>query len=174
MSAMRALLALAAFLLVPLVMTGTAVAQSAPPDSEFDQYVPDIPGSKGDRPLGDVKGEEGGEGASDALPQGVAEELRSRGPEGEIVAGLAEATAPEGDAKARGGQKGGGGTPSTVAAGDAGDSFLGAILDALTGAPGGLGVALPLALLAALAGGAWYALRRRRAAGDGPAESRDG
>jgi hypothetical protein len=172
MSVKLTLLGLATLVLVLLATAGTASAQSAPPDSEFDQYVPDIPGSEGDHPLGDVKNEAGEAGhggggdTSGGLPQGVAEELRSHGPEGQIVAGLAEATAPKDEG--RGGEEGNGGLAPAVAVGDAGDSPLGTVLDALTGAgPGGLGIALPLMLLSALAGGVWYALRRRRAAGDG-------
>lgn len=170
------ILGLAASLLVLLATAGTAPAQSAPPDSEFDQYVPDIPGSKGDSPLSDVKKKAGddGEGGGDpsVLPQGTAEELESQGPEGGVVAGLAEATAPKGKGGGSDGQKGNGRAAPAFVAGDAGDSLLGAVLDALTGAaPGGLGAALPLVLLAALAGGVWYALRRRRAAGRAPARS---
>jgi len=125
-----------------------ALGQSEIPP-EADEYVPTVPDSEGDKPLG-RKGD-GGDG--DALDPAVAEELGQLGADGEAVAELTRATAPRND-RANAGS----------ATDD--DSAVGAVAGTLAGdSSGGVGLLLPLVLLGALAAFVVYAVRRRRAGG---------
>lgn len=160
MSITRLLPAVGLSLLTLLAVGGTAAAQGvqAPPgDSEFDQYVPDLPQADKDVPIRDVREDTGAGSGDGALSPEVLEELRAQGSEGESAAALAQATAPEDVGRAE--------------TGDAeevgGTSFAGAVVDALSGdADVGMGFVLPLVLALVAAAGVGYALlwRRRTAA----------
>jgi hypothetical protein len=166
MSITRLLLAVGLSLLTLLAVGGTAAAQAPPGDSEFDQYVPDLPQSDKDVPIRDVR-EDADAGSGDgALSPEVLEELKAQGSEGESAAALAEATAPEDGGSAEGGD------------GDevGGTSSVGAVVDALSGdADVGMGVVLPLVLALVAAAGIGYAvLRWRRTAANRSAGPRGG
>jgi hypothetical protein len=173
MSITRVLLAVGFSLLTLLAVGGTAAAQAPPGDSEFDQYVPDLPQADKDDPIRDVR-EDAGDVSEDAdagsgdgtLSPEIVEELRAQGSEGESAAALAEATAPENVGRAE--------------TGDAeevgGTSSAGAVVDALSGdADVGMGAVLPLALtLVAAAGIGYGVLKWRRTAANRSAGPRGG
>jgi hypothetical protein len=149
---------LAACVFVP---AGTAAAQNcggnAPGgNSEVDQYSETVPNGCGDRPVN-----EGGPGNQDAVPPGTATELQQLGPDGEAALALARGNAPEGN-----GDGGGSAAGDRATGGDdsgLGD-ILGSILDAFGGSTeddGGMGIWLPLLIVAILLAGAVYGLRRR-------------
>lgn len=182
----RLLTALAALL---LLLPATAAAQggnSLPGDgSALDQYVESIPDGKGGRPSTDAGGDAGG--SSSAAPIGGG--LETLGSDGEAAAQLAAVTAPDaGGAGESSGVGSGGGSDGAgeggsdrsevpgFTVGDPGDPGLGGGL----GSPGetiatllgddgseGLGVVLPLILLAILVVALGTAALRSRRTGRG-------
>jgi hypothetical protein len=171
----RFLTGLAAFLALLALPPAVAIGQGAPPDSELDQYVPDLPGGAGDHAVG---GGPGGSSNGDSIPPSNLEQLRSTGPVGEsaadffVEAGIAskgpagQADASEGSQETR---KGGNGDDATSvnatsvnAATAESQSLPSALLDALAGdGDEGMGVAFPFILGAIAAGGAVFVLTRR-------------
>jgi len=144
---------------------GCGAGQSVPADSEIDQYAQSIPGACGNQQNetgfggsgGGVGGGGGsGDAGSSAIPPSTVQRLYDLGANGAGTQALADANAPQirGDGGDRGqGSKGGGGS----------DSGAGSVLDSLLGGDegDGMGLVLPLILLAITAGGIAYVTRRR-------------
>lgn len=147
---------------------GAGAQETLPPDSsEFDQYVPQVPEAEEDTPVRDKKQQGGGDDSeSGALPSDVAEDLAAEGEAGEAAAAAAEATGSGGKKDGNGGgvaDRNGKSPASAVAGTVASDS------------DDGVGIVLPLILVATLVGGvAYLVVRRRRAGGDGAAGSDGG
>jgi hypothetical protein len=138
-------LALALVLVLP--SSAAAVPRNTPPGlSELDQYSETVLGAGGEHTI-----KPPGNGSESILSPSTEEALQDLGPAGQATVRLANETAP--------GLKGG------KVTGDAtGGSATGAVVDALGGeGDGGLGIFLPLILLAVAAAGIGYALLRRRA-----------
>lgn len=178
----QSILKLAIFALVLLGQVAVANAQTGGGgEAELDQYVPNVPGVGADQPLRDVRAgaaglvedrgapsDEGGLGDAGrlgdeggGLPTQTLERLRSLGSSGDSAAAVAAATAAA--TTQPGGNRVGLGSADSArlpAAAVEGRSFLGGLLDSLAG-NGGLGILLPLAMLAALVAGVWFAIRRR-------------
>jgi hypothetical protein len=149
------------------VLPGVAAGQSnvPPGNSEIDQYLPTVPGSDGDKPLG--KG--GGDGGNAALSPSVAERLGSAGSAGSVAVSVINNTAPklpeaareQGREQAEGGGRNGG------VHGSADESIPGAVLEGLSSSEdGGLGILMPI-LLGTVAGVAAFIMLRRRASTPG-------
>jgi hypothetical protein len=154
-------------LLAILVCWGALLvaATAASAQSEFDQYVPDLPGPKGDVPIRDITDKinsDGGGGGN--LPPGTLGDLASRGPEGAALAAIAEASAPKGAASEDGARRGAGkpGDGAGEEAADSGGSAIDSLIDLLGGADTGLGVLFPLLLALTLGAGVGYFLLRER------------
>jgi hypothetical protein len=130
------------------LLPSSAAAQNVPPgNSEVEQYFETVPSGSGNAPPA-----RSGPGAPSAapLPEKARRKLAALGPDGQAVIELAE----------------GNGAPPTpkrrLDATDGGGGLLPALGDALTGSrDGGLGVMLPLLLLATLVAGVAVGLRRR-------------
>jgi len=180
MSKPQSVLKLAIFALVLLGQVAVANAQTGGGgEAELDQYVPNVPGVGADQPLRDVRAgaagavedqDASGDGVGDdaalgeqpgGLPEGTLDELRSLGPAGDTAAVVAAATATTQPAADNLGLRGvdSGRLPAAAVEGK---SFLGGLLDSLAG-NGGLGILLPLAMLATLVAGVWFAVQRRTA-----------
>lgn len=167
----RFLMGLAALVALLALPPAVAIGQGAPADSEFDQYVPDLPGGAGDEAVGGGPG--GGSSKGDSIPPSNLEQLRSTGPVGESAANFFEeagvaSDSPAGQADAsegsQGTRKGGSGDDATSAnaATAESESLPSALLDALAGdADEGMGVAFPFILGLIAAGGAVFVLTRR-------------
>jgi hypothetical protein len=156
--------ALAACLAALGASAGSAVAlpQVPPGNSEVDQYVPTVPDSQGDNPLGGG----GAGGGGSVLPHSTIDSLRAAGSDGRATAALADQTAPDAadrdgsGAITDGSQSNRAGSESVTTSSQ--DSVAGGLLDALgSGEEGGMGLLLPI-LLAAVTGAGLYALLRRR------------
>jgi hypothetical protein len=159
-----------------LVFAAPAAAKPCHPhhpggNSEVAQYVETIPGACGNQPIGGNP--TGGEGTSgvgspsaSGLPPATINQLKSLGPAGTEAAGFAEATAPSGAAGAKGGSAG---SQSSGTSDDDG-SLLSALKQLVTGNDAstsdggqGLGIWLPILLIAVLLGGfGTLAVRRGR------------
>ncbi len=175
---MRSLTAICSSLALLAIWATAASAQSG---SEFDQYVPGIPGADQEVPLPDAldddKGgdDDGGEGdddgsgaaegpsaaspsptgtpsSTDSSGSGGLDDLAGQGPEGETVARIADATAPKDAASGPG-----------LELADADGASPGSSLFDLLGGDGGIGGWFPLVLVITLAIAIAYALRRRGA-----------
>lgn len=170
--------ALASALFLLLLLAPSASAQrncpggsnNGPPgQSEVDQYSETVPGPCGDQPVGPGAG--GGSGGGTPLPAGVLEDLEALGPDGAAAAALAQATGPGKGSEGSGGPGSSGGEAgdaSGLPEASAGGSLLAGVVDAITGGAGdgdedGLGLILPLILLAVVVAGVIYGLRRRLA-----------
>jgi hypothetical protein len=142
-----------------LLLPGAASAQdpvtNAPPgNSAIDEYLETVPGATGDvRP--------GAPTDSGALPSAQRAALERLGPDGRLLADIVEATG--GKPAANGKQ---GATAAPAAAEEGGRSPLAATVTAALGGDdeSGLGLALPLLLLASLAGAIALAILWRRSA----------
>jgi hypothetical protein len=175
----RVMVGVAALLFLLTVPVAAAIAQEVPPNSEVDQYVPNFPGAEGDNAVGGGGGGGGGDGAGGGAGGGGAgggggsiapealEQLRSAGPAGESAATFfedqGEAGGQAGDAaKGAGpGSAGDEGTSVTAATSES-QSWVSALVDALTGDGNeGMGFALPSLLVLIAGGGVAFALRRR-------------
>jgi hypothetical protein len=166
MRRVRIALILPACLALVAACPALAGAQTeAPPGvSEVDQYTETLPGPGGnetlDRPDGGAAGggdPDGGGPEQPILAPETVQELERLGPEGRATAELAATTAPRGDR---------GSNPALAAGGhDSGSpSGVGALVDALSGSDGeGMGILLPLILLAVAAAGIGFAVLRSRA-----------
>ena len=149
----RVLSVLVALALVALPSAASAQATTAPPgNSAIDEYLETVPSATGNqRP-----GTPGTGGKNDSvLTKAERTKLEQLGPDGKALADAIDATAPP---AAKPGQK------LDESAG-AGRSPIGAVLEAVTGtgSGGGMGIFLPLILLASLLGVIALALRRRSA-----------
>jgi hypothetical protein len=166
----RFLTGLAALVALLALPPAVAIGQGAPPDSEFDQYVPDLPGGAGDEAVG---GGPGGSSKGDSIPPSNLEQLRSTDSVGEsaadffVEAGIAsesptgEGDASEGSQEARKGGRGDDATSVNAATAES-QSLPSALLDALAGdGDEGMGVAFPFILGVIAAGGAVFVLTRR-------------
>lgn len=143
------LTALAVLILIP----GIAAAQHTPPgNSGVDEYSEGVPGSGGEHPSGGNDSSGGDDGSS--LPAPVAADLSDSGADGAALAAAVDATAPDSkklQEATKAAAEGDGGGTSPVEALDTGTE--GAGLSAITAAAGdsegGMGIALPLLLIAA-------------------------
>jgi hypothetical protein len=151
-----------------LVAPSGAVAGQVPGLSEIDQYTETLDGAGGNYTIGSVgtSGEDDGGnsaggaagdgnrgGASPVLSPATEREAKRLGAAGREAAALAEATAP--DVPPRRGEH--------LDAKDSGSSGMTSVLDALTGSgEGGIGILLPLILVAIAAGGILFGISRRR------------
>ncbi len=133
-----------------------------PGNSGANQYTETLPGAGGNVPSGEAKG--GGLPAK-SLGSANAAQLEALGPEGRAAAQLAAATGPKtpgGSGSSGAAAQGGSGAANgRLPSGSAG---LGQILGQLSGASasGGMGILLPLAIVAAAAGSFGYLWRKRR------------
>lgn len=162
---MRSLIVIFTSFAVLAIFAAGAAAQSG---SEFDQYVPDLSDGGNEAPLPDAlnngdndSGDGDGGGApptADDTSSGAAsspghlDELSGKGPEGETVARVAGATAPE-----RAGS-----VDEIPLADSEGVSPGSSLFDLLGGPTGGIGAWFPLVLVITLGIAVVYAVRRRR------------
>ena len=168
------------------IVPGTALAQD---NSAIDEYTENVPSGGGDKPSDEVgSGSDGngsgsdGNGGGNALPGSSSEALESQGGDGAAAAALAQATAPEssgagteqgssGDGAGAEQGSSGDGASESGSSGDS-DGVLASVGDIVGGSDDdGLGIALPIALIATLiAAIAFVVARRRRGPGEaGPA-----
>jgi hypothetical protein len=154
-----------------VALPSAAPAQSVVPpgNSAVNQYTETFPTSRG--PTATKKrGKQRHRSPAEALGSRKARRLASEGPQGRELAAVVAATAPA-VAKSGGPPPGGdsasrpsaGGNGDTTAVGDA--SALDEVVAQATGSSdssGGMGMALPLLILAAFVGFAVYLWRRRR------------
>jgi len=142
--------------LVLLALPCAAVAQqgptNAPPgNSAIDEYLETVPSATGNqRPRAPGSGNE----ESSVLTAKQRARLEQLGPDGKALVAAIDATAPP---PAKPGQK------LDLDSGE-GRSPIGAVLDAATGSDGGMGIFLPLILLASLLGTIVLVVLRRRSA----------
>jgi hypothetical protein len=150
-----------------LCLPGPAAAQQVVPpgNSAVNQYTETYPTAGGGAPA-DTNGQRS---PAESLGARNARKLEGLGSEGRDAAELAAATAPAAGAAPRGARAGGGGDPAGGrgagggAEPPAGSSGLGEVLEQATGTSGGeLGLLLPLAILAAVAGSLAFLWRRTR------------
>lgn len=142
-----------------LCLAGPAAAQGVVPpgNSAVNQYTETYPTPEGGAPASDT----GERSPTQSLGARNARKLEGLGPEGQAAAELAAATAP---APKHGKTTGGKGAREVAAGQPGGSSGLGEVLGQATGASssGQLGLLLPLAILAAVAGSLAFLWRRRR------------
>ena len=165
-----AALFLVLLLLAPAAASAQAPTNAPPGNSAIDEYLETVPGATGDarpRPPGAPGGDAG-------LTPSQREDLQRRGPDGALLVALADSIA-SGDAtrsRPTAGDRDDAASPAgersaredAVAA--QGRSPLSATLAAATGGgDGGMGLLLPILLVAGLAGFVALAIARRRAAG---------
>jgi cobalamin biosynthesis Mg chelatase CobN len=160
-----------------LALPSAALAQRVVPpgNSAANQYTETFPTAKG--PAATRKrGKQRHRSPAEALGPRKARRLASEGPQGRELAAVVAATAPS--AAQPGGARGAGSEPGShsgsdprsgsVSRGDAVDdsSGLGEVVSQATGSSdtGGMGIALPLLILAAFVASAVYLWRRRRLA----------
>lgn len=149
-----------AVLLVPAIAAGQDIRTGVGGD---DQYVDAFPTATGSRPTSGI-GTDGTAGGVRPLgvTQRTAERLAAAGPDGQAVLGLTSASAPR-SPDIRTGTRGA--SDSAGARGDTGaGASAGSILaDVLGGGAGGLGILLPIGLVAVAGGciGAVIVGRRR-------------
>lgn len=154
----RAVVTAAILAAVMLAAPGTASAvKRVPPGlSAANQYTETLPAPGGNVPSQDAGDD--GRTPDEVLGDDNAERLEALGPEGRAAAELAAATAPQpAGQRAPGRGTGDGGLPG-------GSSGLGEVLRQVTGTSGsgGMGLLLPLAIVAALAGSLVFLAIRRR------------
>ena len=151
-----AVLALVCTLAAAVPCVAVAAPRHTPPgNSAVDEYSETVPGPGGDRPVPRTGPAFPGPGAVGVVGGTAGSRaLRGLGADGRAVEQFASHTGPRGALTGR-----------PLAAPDVGRrGLVEQILDALTGGgEGGMGLLLPLLLLAALAGMILAALRRRRA-----------
>ena len=134
------------------------------PPSGVGQYTETLPGPGGSETTRGVREREGGSGArtpAEALGRANAERLEALGAAGQEAARLAAAGAPRSPAGRKGAAAGGSSGSST-----SGSSAAGQVLGQLTGSSdssGGMGLLLPLLIVASILAAAAYAVGRRRA-----------
>jgi hypothetical protein len=142
---------------------GCGAGPTVPADSEIDQYAQSIPGACGNQQNdagggGSGGGAGGGDGSGDAgssaIPPSTVQGLQDLGANGAGTQALAAANAPQ--IRGDGGGRGSEGTGGS-------DSGAGSVLDSLLGSDegDGMGLVLPLILLAITAAGIAYVTRRR-------------
>jgi hypothetical protein len=154
---MRASLLILALVLLSPVPAGAADTNAPPGNSGVDEYVEAIPGATGSRPAERL-------GNSPSSPSSLGAETRRQlaalGSDGRAVAGLVAATAPK-QAKrpAATPSSGSSAKPSE----DVGNVAVGRAAAKVATGSGGLGLLLPVALIAIVAAGAASRLIRRRA-----------
>jgi hypothetical protein len=165
MTSLAVVLVLGAVPAVAAAKPGCGAGPTVPTDSEIDQYAQSIPGACGnqenDAGGGSGGGAGGGDGSGDAgssaIPSSTVQRLYDLGANGAGTQALADANAPRirhdgGD----GGRKGSEGTGGS-------DSGAGSVFDSLLGSDDGvgMGLVLPLILLAITAAGIAFVARRR-------------
>jgi hypothetical protein len=144
---------------------GCGAGQNVPADSEIDQYAQSIPGACGNQQNetgegGSGGGGGGGDGSGDAgssaIPPSTVQRLQDLGANGAGAQALAEANAPQ--IRDDGGDRG---RRSNRTGGE--DSGAGSVLDSLLGSDegDGMGIVLPLILLAIAAAGGVFVARTR-------------
>lgn len=168
---MRQLLViLALFSLILLPATASAQQTNAPPGvGGVDQYRETIPQADGNQPTGPAGTGKSppGSGKSPLSPS-ARDALGRMGDDGRAAADLAGSTAADqgssGDQVGQGRGRKGGLDPAGPNATDPGPSGLSAVIErAVSGSgDGGMGIALPLILLASLLGAFGLAVQRRR------------
>ena len=147
-------------------------SDSPPGNSEIDQYSENVPGPCGDQPVNPPSG--GSDTPpSGSVPPGTIDDLNSLGADGQAAAALAQATAPRNqgsDGDGDGGEGAGSveGLGGAAALADDIDESNGSIFDeifdAITGSAegdDGLGILLPIILIAALIAAVAYSRTRR-------------
>ncbi len=152
--------------IVILALPSAAPAQSVVPpgNSAANQYTETFPTPRG--PAATKKrGKQRDRSPAEALGRSKARQLASEGPQGRELAAVVAATAPA-VAESGGAPRdaGSGAISRAEALGDS--SGLGEVVAQATGSSdsGGMGIALPLLILAAVVGFAVYLWRRRRLA----------
>lgn len=162
MTSLAVVLVLGAVPAVAAAKPGCGAGPTVPADSEIDQYAQSIPGACGnqenDAGGGSGGGAGGGDGSGDAgssaIPPSTVQRLYDLGANGAGTQALADANAPQirGDRGGRGSEGTGGS-----------DSGAGSVLDSLLGGDegDGMGLVLPLILLAITAAGIAFVARRR-------------
>ncbi len=163
-----------AALVLPASASAITYTVIPPSNSGGDQYVESVPTASGNRSSRVVaKGESGVHRASSAsgpITPATQAALVRQGRVGRKAAALARATAPAnvhrsavGGVVSGGGSSGGGSSGGGASGG--GSSPVGTLVGSLVGAgsDGGLGVALPVALIVTALGVSAVAVRRRRA-----------
>jgi hypothetical protein len=157
-------------MIASLVAVPGAAAQD---HSASDEYTENVPGVGGDSPSSDHTGGGGGVGGGDASPlaPAVVDDLNASGADGQRAAALAEQTAPAHDPangadSANGGGSDGSGS-SDRSHSDSGGG-IGGVVDQVVGTSdsGGMGIALPIILGAALVAALLFLLARRRPPGE--------
>lgn len=162
---------IAATALLVSAVPAMAMAQG---NAGVDEYTETVPGAGGDKPSmgggGDGSGESSGGGP--LTPSQVAA-LEEQGPDGAAAAGLAQSTGP--DSKGTPGGKEGESFAGTEAPSGApgsdtsGSGIPGAIGDLAGGSDSGMGLVLPIVLVAALLGAVAFVIARRGGGQAGPA-----
>ena len=163
MTSLAVVLVLGAVPAVAAAKPGCGAGPTVPADSEIDQYAQSIPGACGNQENdagggGSGGGAGGGDGSGDAgssaIPPSTVQRLYDLGANGAGTQALADANAPQirGDRGGRGSEGTGGS-----------DSGAGSVLDSLLGGDegDGMGLVLPLILLAITAAGIVFVARRR-------------
>ena len=145
-------------------------SDSPPGNSEIDQYSENVPGPCGDQPVNPPSG--GSDTPpSGSVPPGTVDDLNSLGADGQAAAALAQATAPRNQGSDDNGGEGAGGAEGLGGAAALADdidasngSIFDEIFDAITGSGdggNGLGILLPIILIAALIAAVAYSRTRR-------------
>lgn len=165
----RLLAALTCTAALTLATAATAPAQQtiAPPgNSGVDQYLEVVPSAKGN-----ATPTSKGKGKGDALPDRARRELQRAGRAGRELERLVDATAPPAVRQRSAAERGftprrGAGAPTAETAAPESDGPLRSVVDGLVQSPddGGMGIGLPLLLLATTGALAALAVRRRRSA----------
>jgi hypothetical protein len=153
---------------IALLIAAAGVA--AQDHSASDEYTENIPGVGGDSPSSDHTGGGGGVGGEDSSPlaPAVVEDLNASGADGQGAAALAEETAPaHNDGNSANGTNPGGRGSSGRSHSDSGGG-IGGVVDQVVGTSdsGGMGIALPIILGAALVAAFLFLLARHRGPGE--------
>ena len=156
---------------ISLVAVAGAAAQD---NSALDEYTESVPTAGGEVPSSDQTGGGGGGadqgGDASSLAPGVVDELNASGVDGEAAASLAQQTAPgnssENGVDSANGDAAGRSSPDGSQSDTGGG--IGGVVDQVVGTSdsGGMGIALPIILGAALVAAFLFLLARRRGPGE--------
>lgn len=152
LSALVALVLVLAVFALPAGAAAPAAQTNAPPgNSAIDEYLETVPGATGDQRPGTPG--PAGSGSGGGLTPAQRAKLERLGPDGKALANAVDATAPPSATKT-----------SQQIDSENGRSPISAVLDAATGSDGGggMGVVLPIILLASLLGVIALVVLRRR------------
>jgi hypothetical protein len=148
-----------------LALPSAAQAQRVVPpgNSAVNQYTETFPTARG--PAATKKqGKQRDRSPAEALGARKVRRLESEGPQGRELAAIVAATAPTVPKSADGPRNAGSGSISGGESLGEGSSSFGHVIAQATGSDSGMGIALPLLILAAFVGFAVYLWRRRRLA----------